>query len=254
MRAALFLWICCLTGLLPTRTQAGDTIADRFFEQGLAAYNSGDARQAFFMFSEAAAAAPSSGTLHNLGNAAWKIGAQGSAVLAWEQALWIDPGNDPARESLTYARHTGDLEDPGLRWHEVCSSWIPAPWWPWIAASAFWGALGLMLLPAILRCRRREIYPALAAACAALFLLCLPALAGLHGRASLGFILPPEAPLRLTPTEQAQVLTYLTSGEPSRVSTVHGDYALIQTHYHSGWVRNDEIGLIGRPWKDPRVE
>ena len=39
-------------------------------------------------------------------------------------------------------------------------------------------AVGLLVLPPILRQRRRDLFQALAAGCAAIFLLCLPALAG----------------------------------------------------------------------------
>jgi hypothetical protein len=206
------------------------------------------------MFSESAAAAPASGTLHNLGNAAWRIGKAGPAVLAWEQALWIDPRNASARASLRYARHSGDLEEPNLRWYEVCSSWLPADWWPWMAAGAFWIAIALLIIPAALRWRRKDLSQALAAACAAIFLLCLPALAGLSSRAALGFILPKEAALRLTPTDESQILTYLPSGEPARVERIRGDYSLIRTHYHTGWVRQKELGLIGREWNTGKME
>jgi tetratricopeptide (TPR) repeat protein len=224
-----------------------DGVAARFFDQGAAAARTGDSRQALEMFRGSATARPSSGTLHNLGNAAWQTGQAGAAVLAWEQALWLDPRNNHARTSLHYARHRGDLKEPDLRWFEVCSSWLPQRWWPWLAAASFWSCLGLLLLPPIFRQARRDWYQAFAAAAAAVFLLCLPAIAGLNSRADLGFILPEEAALRVTPTTEAQVLAYLPSGEPVRMQEQRGDYALIRTRYSTGWVRQDELGLIGGP-------
>lgn len=225
--------------------QATEDAAFRFFDQGRAAANAGDSAQAFDWFGKSVAARPSSGALHDLGNAAWRIGRPGPAVLAWEQALWLDPQNTHARTSLRYARHTGDLEEPDLRWFEVCSSWLPADWWPWIAAASFWACISLLVLPSVFRRRRRDWFQASAAACAAVFLLCLPALAGLNSRARLGFILPKEAALRVTPTTEAQILTFLPSGEPARLQRKRGDYALIRTPYSTGWVRQDELGLIG---------
>ena len=225
--------------------QAADDVASRFFEQGVAALKAGDPSQACDMFEESAAARPASGTLHNLGNAAWRTGQPGRAVLAWEQALWLDPRNENASTSLRYARHTGNLEEPDLRWFEVCSSWLPQQWWPWIAAASFWACASLLILPAVFRRRRRDWFQALAAAGAAVFLLCLPALAGLNSRARLGFILPKDAALRVTPTAEAQVLTYLPSGEPARKQETRGNYVLIRTRYSIGWVRQDELGLIG---------
>jgi hypothetical protein len=225
---------------------ADETVSLRFFEQGVAAAKAGDVGQAFYMFENSATIRPASGTLHNLGNAAWSQGRPGPAVRAWEQALWLDPRNTNAQTSLRYARHTGDLEEPDLRWYEVCSSWLPAGWWPWIAAGSFWCGASLLVLPAVFRQRRRDWFQAGAAACAAVFLLCLPALAGLNSRASLGFILPRETALRVTPTAEAQIITYLPSGLPARLQRVRGDYALIRTRYSSGWVNRDDLGLIGK--------
>jgi tetratricopeptide (TPR) repeat protein len=238
------LLIVLLTGVVHD-AYADGKVASRFFDQGVAAAKVGDARQAFEMFDESVAAQPASGSLYNFGNAAWRMGQPGPAVLAWEQSLWLDPRNENAQTSLRYARHSGDLDEPDLRWFEVCSSWLPAEWWPWLAAGSFWCCVSLLVLPSVLRRRRRDWFQALAAGCAAVFLLCLPALAGLNSRARLGFILPQEAPLRVTPTAEAQVLTYLPSGEPVRQQSVRGDYALIRTRYSSGWVRRDELGLIG---------
>jgi len=236
--------ITLLIGLSTPLSAAQQPVSLRFFNQGVAAAKAGDAEQAFHMFENSAVILPASGTLHNLGNAAWRLGRSGPAVLAWEQALWLDPRNLDAQTSLRYARHTGNLEQPDLRWFEVCSSWLPAGWWPWIAAGSFWGGVSLLVLPPVFRRQRRDWFQAGAAACAAAFLLCLPALAGLNSRANLGFILPGEAPLRVTPTAEAQILTYLPSGQPARLQRVHGDYALIRTRYTTGWVNRDELGLI----------
>lgn len=231
--------------LMPMESLADGEVAARFFEQGIAAADAGDSEQAQWLFHEAAANQLASGTLHNLGNEEWRQGNPGPAVLAWEQALWLDPGNTNARTSLKFARRSGDLEEPDLRWFEVCSSWLPFNRWPWIATFSFWACVALLVLPPVFRCRRRDGYQGLAAACAAVFLLCLPALTGLHTRAQLGFVLPREAPLRVTPTAEAQVLTYLPSGEPVRVRRTRGKYALIRSRYTEGWVNQTEIGLIG---------
>jgi hypothetical protein len=122
---------------------------------------------------------------------------------------------------------------------------VPQGWWPWIAFLSFWGCASLLVLPPVFRRRRRDWFQAAAAALAAVFLLSLPALAGLNSRAHLGFILPENAALRVTPTAEAQILTYLPSGEPARLQGHQGVYALIRTRYNLGWVRQDELGLIG---------
>jgi hypothetical protein len=234
-----------LATLMIGSLEAEPTPAARFFEQGMAATKAGDMTQAETMLREAATLEPASGVLHNLGNAAWRNGQRGSAVLAWEQSLWLDPWNEQAVQSLAYARHTENLEAPNLRWFEVCSTWLPHSWWPWLTMGCFWSCLTLLVLPPARRWRRRDWTHALAAAFAAATLLCLPALAGLNSRARLGFILPAQAPLRVTPTEAAHITSYLSSGTPVRLDRSRGDYLLINTRYSAGWVRRSEIGLIG---------
>ena len=41
----------------------------------------------------------------------------GDAILAWEQALWLDPFNEFARQNLRFARKTAQLEAPELAWY-----------------------------------------------------------------------------------------------------------------------------------------
>ena len=245
MRFTFILAVFLLAGVLVTTSTASD-VAQRFFDQGVAASKAGDAEQAYEMFRESATAQPASGSLHNFANGAWRVGRTGPAVLAWEQSLWLDPRNDNARTSLRYARHSGGLEEPDLRWYEVCSAWLPAGWWPWIAAGSFWCAACLLILPPVFRWKRRDGSQALAAACAAVFLLCLPALAGLNSRAQLGFTLSKDTALRITPTAEAQILTYLSPAEPVRLQRKRGDYALIRTRTSHGWIRLDEVGWVGQ--------
>jgi hypothetical protein len=234
-------------GLLATVASgaAVNSPAARFFEQGVAAASAGEMHQAEAMFREAVALELSSGGLHNLGNAAWRVGERGPAVLAWERSLWLDPWHEPARQSLAHARHTANLGTPDLRWFEVCSTWLPHSWWPWLTMACFWSCVALLVLPPVLRWRRRDWAHALAAAFAAATLLCLPALAGLNGRARLGFVLPAQAPLRVTPTDAAHITSYISSGTPVRLQRTRGDYLLISTRYSEGWVRRAELGVIG---------
>lgn len=146
--------------LFAPRCLAGE--AD-LFGQGAAAYRAGDYVQAARAFQNLAARAPSAGTLQNLGNAEWQRGRPGRAVLAWEQALWLDARYQPARNNLRYARKSAQLEAPQLGWHEVISTWLPASWWAWITGVSFWLAVVAASLPGFLRARRGSWHHGLAA-------------------------------------------------------------------------------------------
>jgi tetratricopeptide (TPR) repeat protein len=218
--------------------------ARALFQTGAAAYRAGEFPVAATAFRQAAELRPASGTLQNLGSAEWQLGRPGPAVVAWEQALWLDPFNAYARENLRYARKTAQLESPELAWYEVVSTWLPVNWWAWLAGSSLWLAVGLVLLPGIFRARKRAWHQAVAAVGFAVFLLSVPAHIGVDTRSRIGFVLRKDTPLRLTPTQEAQNVTRLAGGEPARLERTRGNYLLIRTSRASGWVERAELGLI----------
>jgi hypothetical protein len=223
----------------------GETVPPSvLFEQGAKAYDKGDFDQAALCFRGASAAAPSSGTWHNLGNAEWQAGRPGPAILAWERGQWLAPFNAGTRENLRFARKARQLDPPELTWYETGSTWLPAGAWPWITCASFWLALSLLMLPGIFRWRKAGWHQGLAAVCFTIFLLTLPALLGVQTRSRLGVLLPEATSLRLTPTHDAQVLGKLPPGETARIERQHGNYIYIHSGGSAGWVERSEFALI----------
>jgi tetratricopeptide (TPR) repeat protein len=217
---------------------------DLLFREGIEAYHVGNFTRAGEAFREAVAVRPASGTLQNLGLAEWQRGRPGPAILAWEQALWLDPFNQAARANLRFARKAAQLETPELTWYEVVSTWLPVTWWAWIAGLSFWLAVAMGMLPGILRVRKAVWHQAVAALGLAIFLLSVPAHLGVQTRSHIGFVLQKDTPLRLTPTAEAQATTHLGSGEPARLERVRGHFLLIRTSRAAGWVEPGQFGLI----------
>jgi tetratricopeptide (TPR) repeat protein len=233
-------------GLTNPRASAGAEPAS-VFQAGTNAYAAGAYSAAARAFEQAATQLPSSGALQNLGNAEWLRGRSGFAVLAWERAMWLDPFNQAARSNLRYARKLAQLEGPELSWYEVVSTWLPVNWWAALAGLSFWGAVAMVMVPGIMRWRKSAWHQALAALALALFLLSLPAHFGVATRSRIGFVLQRGTPLRLTPTEEAQPITWLAAGEPARVQRVRGQYCLVATSRTTGWLHRDEFALICPP-------
>ena len=214
------------------------------FHDGVEAYAAADYSRAATAFRAAATAQPASGTLQNLGNAEWQRNQVGPAVVAWEQALWVDPFNQPASANLRFARRMAQLEAPELAWYEVVSTWLPVSWWAWIAGASLWLAVGMTMLPGILRRRKTAWQQAVAAVGLMVFLLSLPAQVGVHARSRIGFVLQKDTPLRLTPTEGSQAITRMAPGDPARWERERGGYLLIRTSRALGWIQRDQFGLI----------
>jgi tetratricopeptide (TPR) repeat protein len=221
-------------------------LAQDAFTRGTQAYQARDYDRAAAIYGEAAKTAPAAGLLQNLGLAEWRNGQAGPAILAWEQAQWLAPMDATVRDDLRFARKNRLLSAPELAWYEICSTWLPASAWAWLACGTFWLAVSLILLPWVFRWRKAAWHQALAAAGFALFLLTLPALLGIQTRSKLGVILGRDTPLRLTPTAEAQTIGRLPDGETVRFERARGDYLFIRTNNGSGWVKREQLGLIAR--------
>ena len=226
------------------RAEASKT-DDRFLKAN-AAYASGDFAEAVGKLRELVNEGKfSGGALHNLGNAEWKVGRPGHAVLAWERARALNPFNPNTNANLRFARHNARVEAPVLGWHERYSTWLPGGWWLVIASAGLWGGVTLLTLPRLLGLRRADWHQGIAAALLAIFLLSVSALLGLSKRARLGVVLEDETPLRLTPTREGETLTKLPAGEIARVENARGDYLYVRAEGdRAGWLRKADFARV----------
>ncbi|HZV34333.1 MAG TPA: hypothetical protein VFB72_07120 [Verrucomicrobiae bacterium] len=224
--------------------RASENSARDLFKRGSQAYADGDFEKAASRFLESAAASPSSGTWHNLGDAEWQLGRTGPAILAWERALWMNPYNTNAHSNLRFARKAKLLDSPELTWFEICSTWLPVNAWPWIAGLSLWVAVAMVILPGVFRLPRAGWHQAVAAAGLAIFLLSIPALVGIQSRARIAVVLQRNTNLRLTPTADAQALAHLAAGETVRLERERGNYVYARTEAGAGWIDRSQIALI----------
>lgn len=233
-----------LSGVLFLAANFCPAATDDFFENGLAAADAGNFSAAADDFERAVKQNPSSGALLNLGIAEWQRGHAGAAILAWERAQWLDPFEPRAGQNLKFAREVAQIDAPGLRWHEKISAWLPPDWWVWISGASLWLAAGGLILPRVLRWKKSGARQFLVALGFCFFLLSLVGNFGELGRADVGFVLKKNAPLLLTPTHGAEVVSTLNAGEPARVIKMRGNYFLVRTELGLGWVERGQFDLI----------
>jgi hypothetical protein len=216
------------------------------FRKANEAYAAGDFAEAVYELRELVGEGKfASGALHNLGNAEWKVGRPGYAVLAWERARSLNPFNRNTDANLRFARDKARVEAPTPAWHEQYSRWLPAGLWLVIASAGLWGGVALLTLPRLLGWRRADWHQGIAAALLAVFLLSVPALFGLSQRSRLGVVLEDETPLRLTPTREGETLAKLPAGEMARVERERGDYYYVRAEGdRAGWVRMADFARV----------
>jgi tetratricopeptide (TPR) repeat protein len=236
-----------LTGLLLILSSIAAWADEGAFETGASAYATGKFDQAAAAFRDAAVKAPSFGAWYNLGNSEWVCDHPGEAVLAWERALWIDPYNRNAKSNLRFARRMAQLPSPDVTWWEACSMWLPVNSWAWISSVSIWVSVGLVVLPGVFRRQKTGWHQGVASTAFAIFLISLPAIAGVHSRSKLAVILSKDTPLRQTPTREAQTVVPLPAGEMVRCQGSRGDYIFIRASGDAaGWVEKSAIGLIAK--------
>ncbi len=219
---------------------------DERFRKASAAYAAGEFGDAVYELRELVNDGHfASGALHNLGDAEWKVGRHGHAILAWERALLMDPFSRNTAANLRFARHNARVDAPSLEWHERYSAALPGAWWLVIASAALWGGVALLFLPRLLGWRRADWHQGVAAALLAVFILSGPALFGAWKRSRLGVVLEDETPLRLTPTREAETLVKLPAGEMARVERERGDYLYVRADGdRTGWIRKADFARV----------
>lgn len=238
LRAVAFFCCCVAT----VSRAAGDR---QSFNLAQVHYREGDYAEAAKLLAAQSRAEVSPGLLHNLGNAEFKLGHLGEAILAWERARSLAPWARNTAGNLRFARGEAALDQPAFPWYETYSMWLTPDTWLWGASICFWGAAACLALPPLLGRRRAGWTQLGAVVTISAFILTLPALAGLWTRSRIGVVLAPETPLRLTPTQEGEVLGKLPAGELARVELQRRGYLYVRAESdRAGWVREQEFARI----------
>ena len=112
----------------------------QLFEAANKAYAEGNYKEAVSQYEQILASGETSAELHyNLGNSYYKLTRIGPSIYHFEKALQLDPGNEDARNNLTFARTMaidalGEEDSAGF-WgiFDSSTSVFSAAGWAWVA-------------------------------------------------------------------------------------------------------------------------
>ena len=216
-------------------------------DAGQAAYAAGDFVGAIERWqAQVLAEGATAGRLAALGNAEWKLGRKGRAMVCWERALLLDPRNAVATAGIRHAQSAGGVERPALTWAENYAAFLGANAWLLIATAAFWVALLGLLIPRLRRRAPSERQEKMVVAAATVFLLSLPGLWGGHLYARRAVVRQSEVSLRLTPTARGEAIVGIAEGDVVRTDRPFNGYVRVTTaDGKHGWVQAREIEA---PW------
>jgi tetratricopeptide (TPR) repeat protein len=182
---------------------------------------------------------------YDLGNAEFRLGSAGHAILDYERALVLNPRHPEARANLKLLRDKNGAKLLPVAWNEQIAASLAPEAWAIVAAVSGW--LNLFLLVLILTSRRREnswrwallVFSAMVGSAAGI------ALASIARDQDRGVILAKQTEARLAPAESAGVAEALTAGSQVRVLSIRGPWVYCELPGAGrGWVPDDAVARV----------
>ncbi len=191
----------------------------------------------------------SAALLFNLGNASFRAGQIGQAVLAYERARLLAPRDPDLAANLRQVRRAASLALPEPTLWERFVEPLTGDGWALLASASLVLACVLALGTAALRRTPRPLLPralaATATVAASMALLAGFACATAIAQARRGVVLAAEPTLRVAPYPTASASQRLAPGEIVELGREHAGFVLIRAHDgRSGWIAASEVGRI----------
>lgn len=224
-----------------------------WFEEGNAAYMEGNYEQAMTLYQkiegEGLVSAP---LFYNMGNTYYKMKDYPHAVLYYEKAAKLDPGDEDIQANLAMAnlsvvdKITPIPKSFVARWRDGLRASLPADGWAWMSVALF--ALLLICVFLFLMSRRQGLRKAgffagvLVILCLALSVLLAVDSYGALTQHDEAIVMTPTVTVKSSPAEQSVDLFVLHEGTKVRVLDASMEWKKIKIADGSvGWLRANDM-------------
>jgi len=236
---------CCLLVLFCSQNVwADEQVQQTRFQDAVSAYNKGEYRQAVEGFESLATQGISPTLLYNLGNSYAQAGQVGRAILNYERALRLAPGDSDIRGNLERVRKENGLFQEEQSFGQRFVTLLALNQWIAVAAIAFVGFVGVLLLPfsyGLKRSSRHRI-------AVTLLLVIATACSGAIGQYQHwhdGVVVAADARLRISPFDSAASIGTIQEGRLLHPGKKHNTYVLVVDEAgRSGWLAADAFESI----------
>ena len=245
----IFTGIFCL---LPVSAGAGAQdrpTAAALFEQANILSTKGEYEQAIEQYSDIIRQyGVSASLLYNLANTYTAAGQVGPAVLNYERALHLAPGDADIRGNLAQVRKDAGLYREEQTFHRRLVELLGADQWLMVAGCAFF-CFGISALPATLVAEKKKKGPSLhwwvMISALLIILLTLPPAFFRYQDWRIGVVLAEDAHLLISPFADAAPAGDIKPGRSVRPEREHGDYVFVRTdNGKSGWLDRKSFTLV----------
>jgi hypothetical protein len=186
----------------------------------------------------------SAASLYNLANSYARAGKPGMAILNYERASLLSPGDPDVQANLRLVRASAHLpsETPDTldRVAEIASPF----WISWIGVVGL-TLLGASLIAAHLSSRHRLVRGTAMLLGASMISLTICSAFALWPRLHQGVVIAAATPVRVSPVPMGDPLFSLPEGEKVKITAEHDGFALIETRAgRAGWISGSNLAPI----------
>ena len=185
----------------------------------------------------------SASLLYNMANAYYQKKDVGQAILHYERALYLDPGNADIQANLGLARKDfGLIAEPAPDWQRFFHM-LNLNWWAILASGAF-GAFSLLYLlrgirPGILK---GAPFKVLTTVCLLCFMAGGTGVAMQYKNMSRGVVIRDNARLLVSPFDSASSSASIKDGKIVRIAKTYRGYLLVEgVNGKSGWIKRNAV-------------
>ncbi|MGB8352946.1 MAG: tetratricopeptide repeat protein [Chthoniobacteraceae bacterium] len=182
---------------------------------------------------------------YNLGNTEFRLKKSGEAILNYERALALSPGNPEAQANLTFVRNQTGAKIAPEDWQSRFIAGLNADIYCWSAACAAWIVIFALAI-IFLKSRSNNRAPWFVAVCFAVF-LGYAAFAVYHFEqdSSLAIVISKSAEARLAPFDNSALAAALPEGSRVWVLERRGPwiYCMLPDNSHA-WISSDVVQRV----------
>ena len=225
-----------LTLLATTLVALGAEDRDTLARQ---AYQAGDSATALEHWTALAREEGVSATrLAAMGNAEWKLGRRGRAMVCWERALTLDPSEPVARAGVNHATAVGGVDRPAATWQEQYAVALTPDAWTWLVVIATWTLLLTWAWPRLRGYKLRDLHHRILLAAFTVLLLAAPGIWGSWTACQRAVVRVTDESLKLTPTALGESLGQLGEGDVVRTQRVLNGHVRVElSGGQTGWIK-----------------